>query len=525
MKLRSGKVSKENEPLKNDSEKRRAKILKRRQRGRESCEVVSNIGSETTHDSLINEDSGDILLRHKALHSHGTGFKTAMKHISHTSPSSAVLTNWSSKSNSTVTRNEDLTYIHETSLCASSSHLGRSSEGNLCNKLSLSHIGETSSSRGSSIGGTAQLNSPLIVDVTNIRKSKAKEKRKVDSVISSIIDQDSECAEMVHKVSNFVSKIPSVKRQRCDGSVETMSRNVKAKISDTRTVPNHNNKCPGQEDDTCSVISLGSDDDVIILDSDPKTRLNCSGTSDVIIIDSVPSAKCVPSPDIVTIDLCTPLSQSDKSKFSTFNVQKCKSHKERRTKRRNKQKHVNSTFKEYVSVLGNVPHTESSRSNDLPSFKSRTTSQDTMPLAPPPSASLVSASAASSSVRSLDCTATATSSRMGCNQMNQTSALSARVYGSNLCYLHPNATRLGLHAFDKQVNVSSAPSSSMNINKICNPNPNAVRMDLQTVNNKVDMSSAPSSSLYGNNLYNPNPIAVRMGLRPIVIDGSNVAMG
>ena len=71
-----------------------------------------------------------------------------------------------------------------------------------------------------------------------------------------------------------------------------------------------------------------------------------------------------------------------------------------------------------------------------------------------------------------------------------------------------------------QMNVASVCGSSLQY-RHCND----VRKSLQPIHNQMDLASAPSSSVYGSNLYNPHPDTVRMGLRPVVIDGSNVAMG
>jgi hypothetical protein len=500
MKLRSGKqVTKKNESLKGVSEKISAKVLKRRQKEKVLYEVVSPNGNETVHSSTVSEDSGNVS-------SYGTGPKTAvMKHPSRTSTSS----DWSGKSpSSTVTRNEDLTHIRQASLSTNFIHSGKNSEDipvDLSKKVTSSCSTEMSPSSDSSTRSTEQVNIPLVVDVANIRKGKAVNKRKVCSVVSSILDQKSECAEMAHKDSNYILKVPSVKRRhrdrsvemflsvkrrRRDRSVELVSTSVKAKMSDTPEVPKHG-KRPGQEDDACSVISLGSDDEVVILDSDPKPQLDCSSNSD-IVIDSLPSKKHVPTSDIVTIDLCSPLSKSNKSKSPVLNKPKSLSHKAKRNKRGKERGFANSTFKEYMSVLSNKLNTAASKPNDLSSLLSHTTCQGTVPFATSPSEISVLAPALNSSVgRILDHGFVATTSTMGCSQMILNSAWTASVHGSNLHY----------------------------------QNPNSVRMGLQPINNQVNLASATSSSVYGNNLYNPNPDAVRMGLRPIVIDGSNVAMG
>jgi len=70
--------------------------------------------------------------------------------------------------------------------------------------------------------------------------------------------------------------------------------------------------------------------------------------------------------------------------------------------------------------------------------------------------------------------------------------------------------------------MNSATVCGSSLQKFCHRD---VRRRLQAIDNKMDQASVPSSSAYGSNLYNPHPDTVRMGLRPIVIDGSNVAMG
>jgi hypothetical protein len=486
MKLRSGKqVTQKNESLKSDSEKSGPNILKRREKDK-LCEIVVLNGSETVQSLLVSADSYDVS-------SSDAGPTSAvMKHLSQTSALSVALTDGSGKfPSSTATRNEDLTNISQASLNTNFIHSGKNSQDinfDLSSKVALSCSGEMSLSSGSSVRGREQVNSPLIVDVTNTRKDKAVNKRKVCSVVNSILDQKSECADMVHNGDNTILKVRSVKQRHRDRSVELVSRNVKAMMSDTPAIPKHD-KHPEKEDDACSVISLGSDDEVVILDINPKPRLDCSSTSD-IIIDSPPSGKHIPTSDIVTIDLCTPSRQSGKTKSAVFNKPKCVSHKEGRIKRRKEQHSANSTFKEYMSVLGNKQNIAAGNPNDLSTFLSHTTCQGTVPFATSPSEISGLAPVQNSSVgRSLDCGGVITTSNvMGYSQMVLNNAWSASVCGSN-------------------------------------QNLKYLRMDLQPINNQRCMASATSSSVYGNNLYNPNPDTVRVGLRPVVIDGSNVAMG
>lgn len=493
MKLRSGKqVSKQSALLKCDSEKKSGEVFKIGQKGKESCKVISPVGNETVHSSSVNEDSVDFQMRHMAVPCYVTGSETAvMKRLGRISSSSDALTNSPAKSpSSTVTKNEVLTYIHQ-ALSTSSSRSGRNSEensANVCTKLSSLCSSEMSPSSSSNIGCLVEDNRPLIVDVTNIRKDKTKNKRNVCSVVNSIIDKESESTGMIYESDTCILKIPSIKRRPCGRSVEMLSQNVKAVTTNTPAVPLHKEKCSGQEDDACSIISLGSDDEVIILDSDPKPRLDCSSASDIIILDTPPSEKCVPNSDPVTINLCTPLSQSNISKSRVHRVQKCMNRKDKTRKKRSKPKiHNKSAFEDYVSVLGSVPHTAGSTPKDMSLVTSRFTQQSVMPVATASCASSVMAPAINSNVRNtLNYAVIAASSTMEYSQMNVTSA-----YSSSFQY----------------------------------PNPNAVRMGLQPINNQVDLTNVPSSSVYGNNLYNPNPSPTRVGLRPVVIDGSNVAMG
>jgi hypothetical protein len=185
---------------------------------------------------------------------------------------------------------------------------------------------------------------------------------------------------------------------------------------------------------------------------------------------------------------CTPLSQSNIiSKSPVHRIQKGMNRKDKTIKRRIKPKiRKKSTFKDYVSVLGNVPHT-AGRPKDVPRDTNHFTQQSYMPFATATSASSILAPAISSNV---------------------TNALNDEVIAVS-------------HTVEyNEINVTSAYSSNLKC-----PNPNVMRMGLQSINNQLDLASVPSSSVFGNNLYNPNPGHARVGLRPVVIDGSNVALG
>jgi hypothetical protein len=493
MKLRSGKqVSIQSELLQCDSEKESANVFKTGHERKESYKVIGPVGSETVHNSSVNEGSGDLCPRHLAVPSNGTGTKVAvMKRRISSLPD--ALTNLPAKSSSTVTKNEDLTRIRQSSNTSSSCSERSSKEmpANVCTNLPSICSSEMSPSSRSNIGCLVQDNSPLIIDVTNIRKDKTENRRNVCSVVSSIIRKKSKSVSVVHESDDCVLKIPGIKRRCCDKSVEMVPQNVKTKTSNIPTVPVHKDECSGQEDDACSVISLGSDDDdVIILDSDPKPRLDCSSASDIVILDTPPSKKCVPTSDTVKINLCTPLSQSNIiSKSPVHRIQKGMNRKDKTKKKRIKSKiHTNSTVKDYVSVLANVPHT-ADWPEDVPLVPNHFTQQSYMPFAAATSTSSIFSPAISSNVmnaNALNYAIIAASSTVEYNKMNVTSA-----YSSNLkC-----------------------------------PNPNDMRMGLQSINNQLDLANVPSSSVFGNNLYNPNPGHARVGLRPVVIDGSNVALG
>jgi hypothetical protein len=497
MKLRSGKeVSIQSEELECDSEKRSTKVLKAGQKGKETCEVINPVSSETIHSSSVNEDSDDSC---PAGPSNGTGTETVvMKHLGHISCSPDAPMNLPTKSHSnTDTNNEVLVCTHQ-ALPSSSSHFVRSSKdkpANVAPTLSSLHSSEMCPSSSSNIGCLMKDNSPLIVDVTNIRKGKTKKKRSVCSVVNSIICKESESIAMVHESDNFIPKIPSVKQKFCGRSVEVVPQNAKAKkgkAGNMPILPVPKEKCKGQEDDACSVISLGSDDDdedVIILDSEPKPQLDCSSSSDIVILDTPPSEKCVPTSDPLTVNLCTPLSQSNiNPKSHGHRKHKIINRKDKTMNRRIKSKICKkSAFKDYVSVLSNVPHTTDTRPEDMPRVPSDYTHQSYMPFATDiPSRSVMVPAIDSNNTNAWSCTVIASSSTVEYNQRS----------------------------------VATAYSSSSQY-----PDTNAMRMCLQPINNQLDLANVRSSNVFGNNFYNPNPANARVGLRPVVIDGSNVAMG
>jgi hypothetical protein len=315
---------------------------------------------------------------------------------------------------------------------------------------------------------------PIVIEATNISKSKVTYTSSVCSVVDTVIGKKSQCVDMVKELGGYVLKVPDRKRRHVD---RLEPQTVKAKVSDTLATCERKQKYSRQEDDTCSVICLGSDDEVEIIDSDPKPQLDCSSVTDVI--DTLHNRML----ETVLIDLCTPSKNSE----SPVPTQKYVDHEDEKMRSRSKYKFSEPSFKEYVSVLGNEVCTSSSRPHDVPSVASHTACQGIVPFASPASASSASDPAVNSGVEKMqDCEVIFISSGKGGNKMNMPS-----VCDSGLQYR----------------------------------NHSDVRKSLQAIDNQMERASTPSASMYGNNFYNPHPNTVRMGLRPIVIDGSNVAMG
>jgi hypothetical protein len=297
------------------------------------------------------------------------------------------------------------------------------------------------------------------------------------------MDKTSECVETDHELDDFILKVPGKKRRHADSSAP---QTVKAKGSDTLATCVHKQNCSQHEDDTSSVITLGSDDDEVeIIDSDPKPQLGRSSKTDVdpkphlghssitdVVIDTLHTRK----PETVIIDLCSP---SVNSKYPEL-TQKYTDREDEKTS----SKHTCSeqAFKEYVSVLGDGFRTSSDRPKHVPSVSNHTAYRGLVP-----SASSAFDPAVNSGVEKIqDCEVVFVSGGEGGDKTN-----SASVFGSSVQKRYHSDRRKRLQAID----------------------------------NRMDQTSAPSSSACGNNLYNPNPNIVRTGLRPIVIDGSNVAMG
>jgi hypothetical protein len=285
--------------------------------------------------------------------------------------------------------------------------------------------------------------------------------------------------------SNSIFKNLSVKQRHQDILVETVSQ----KINDSSTISQHNNQSSTQEYDSCSVISLASDREVIILDSNSEPQSDCSSTSDIVVIDTVSSTKDVPTSDVMTVGQRTLSRQPKKFQPHERATRKSIGPNARKMRKKMKQK-LKAVVKEDVSVLHNVLQTVQNKPNGLSSVRSRNIHPGIVPFAT--AASADSNFGPNSSAGWMQGHAfTAISNTMGYNQMHVTSALSAGVHGRGLQHWNNNAVRVGV----------------------------------QPINNRVEPASTPFASLYGTNLYNPNPYPVRSGLRPIIIDGSNVAMG
>jgi hypothetical protein len=259
-----------------------------------------------------------------------------------------------------------------------------------------------------------------------------------------------------------------------------------------------------REDDTSSVISLGSDDEIEIIDIDPKLQLDHSIKT---VVDPKPHSSCSiktvvdpkphsghsissgvvdtshkTKPETVIIDLCSP---SVNSKFPVQTQKRM--HREDEKTNDGKYTQSEQVFKEYVSVLGDGYRNSSDRPHGVPSVSNHTAYHGLLPLPSPASASSACDPAVNSGAEKMqDCEVIFISGGNGGDKMN-----SASVCGSSL----------------QKHNCSD------------------VRKRLQAIDNRMDQTNVPSSSAYGSNLYNPHPDTVRMGLRPIVIDGSNVAMG
>jgi len=488
MKLRSGKQTLEEiESLECDTKKRSAKVSKKRGKRKKSFHGVNFTGRGTAHSSL-KKDGDEGCLRPLAVAASSVVSMTAVMRHSLGSTLPIAGTDDSSVSPDISITNDSL-YFHQTSLNMKSIYSDSNSHTNLAavSNIRSSCSAKMSPSDGSNGRSTVPAYSPIIADVTNIRREKKKCTMNVCSAIDGTTDKKLKCVEMVHEVNNSVLKNPSIKQGHQGILVEKVSQ----KINDSFKVFERNNQGSTQEDDSCSVISLGSDSEVKILDIDPEPQSDCSSTSDVVVIDTVSSTKHVATSDIVPVGPGTLLRQSNKfhpRECATRNSIVCHA-RERRKKIKQK---LQTVLKGDVCLLHNVLPTVQNKPNGLTSFRNRNVHPGIVPNPTAAAASSNFAPASNFGVGWMQGRAfTGISSTVEYNQMNVTSAVSAGVQGSGLQHWTNNAVRVGLQPFNKQ----------------------------------VDQTNAPCASLYGTNLYNPNPNPVRSGLRPIIIDGSNVAMG
>jgi len=487
MKLRSGKQTlEERESLECDTRKRSVKVSKMKGKRKKLFHGVKFTGRESAHSSL-KEGDDEGCLKPMAVAASSAVSTTAVMRSGQGSTLPNAATDKSSVFPDISTTNDSI-YFHQTSLNMTSIYSDSNSHTNLAAVSSVrsSCSAKMSPSDGSSGRSTMQGYSPVIADVTNIRREKENCKMNVCSTIDSTTDKKLKCVEMVHD-NISVSKNPSVKQGHQGILVETVSQ----KINDSFKVFKHNNQGSTQEDDSCSVISLGSDSEVKILDIDPEPQSDGSSTSDVVVIDTVSSAKDVATSVVVPVGPGTPLRQSNK-----FHPRECATRKSivfnaRKRRKKIKQK-LKTMLKGDVCPLRNVLQTVPNKPNGLTSVRNLNVHPGIVPHPTATAASSNFAPASNFDVGSMQGRAfTAISSTVGYNQMHVTSAVSAGVQGSGLQHWTNNAVKVGLQPSD----------------------------------NQVDPTNAPCANLYGTNLYNPNPNPVRSGLRPIIIDGSNVAMG
>jgi len=538
----------------------------------------------------------------------------------------------SSSQNSIVTRSGDLASVQQLPASSQSCRSSKANSANQSSKLSSSSRAKTSAASGTKMDCAVQGYCPLVIDATNISKSKGTKTGSVCSVLDAIMDKTSECVETVHELDDYILKVPGRKRRHADSLAP---QTVEVKVSDTpamcihkqkssrqevtaaahgykqkslchkdtlitcvhkqkylqhkdtpstcvhkqkclqhkdtpstcvhkqkclqhkdtpstcvhkqkclqhKYIPStcvhkqkclqnkdmpstcvhkqkclqhkdtpstcvhkqkclqhkdtpstsiYKQKCSQHEDDTSSVISLGSDDEIEIIDIDPKPQLDRSietvvdlkphsGRSIIsgVVVDTLHKTK----PETAVIDLCSP---SVNSKL-LVQTQK-RMHREDEKTSGSKYTPSEGVFKEYVSVLGDGYRTSGDRLHGVPSVSDRTACHGLLPLPYPASASLACNSAANSVAEKVqDCEVIFISGGNGGDKMNSASVCGSSVQKHNCIDM---------------------------------------RKRLQAIDNRMDQTSVPSSSAYGSNLYNPHPDTVRMGLRPIVIDGSNVAMG
>jgi len=487
MKLRSGKQTSGEISLERDTKKRSAKVSKMKGKRKKLFHSVNFTGRETAHSSL-KKDGDEGCLQPMAVAASNVVSMTAVVRHSLGSTLRIAGTDESSVSPDISVTNDSI-YFHQTSLNMTSIYSDINGHTNIAAVSSIrsSCSAKMSPSDGSNGRSTMPAYSPITGDVTKIRSEKEKCTMNVCSAIDNTVDKKLKCVEMVHEVNNSVLKNPSIKQEHQGILVETVSQ----KINDSFKTFKRNNQGLTQEDDSCSVISLGSDSEVKILDIDPEPQSDCSSTSDVVVIDTVSSTRHVATSDVVPLGSGTLSRNSNK-----FHPHECATRKSvgchaRKRRKKIKQK-LKTVLEGDVCLLRNVLQTVQNKPNGLTSVRNLNVHPGILPNPTAVAARSNFAPASNFGVGWMQGRAfTAISSTVGYNQMNVTSAVSAGVQGSGLQHWTNNAVRVGLQPF----------------------------------NNRVDLTSAPCASLYGTNLYNPNPNPVRSGLRPIIIDGSNVAMG
>ncbi|KAJ4427393.1 hypothetical protein ANN_25014 [Periplaneta americana] len=377
---------------------------------------------------------------------------------------------------------------HSSLLNMSSDFPSRSKRSFIKNDLRSSSASSSDAVQSNVTGGKLQDNRPIVIDMTSGEEVEKVWNQKPKSSRNSIRNKERDCTNVVPVKGTDdlqVEVICSSKKKR-NRSVEVVSRNVRTKRSDSVSSPTTKkqpeaandvvlvssgnvNRGPSIDDD-CSIISIGSDEEIVVLDSTTKSKLNVNNSSDIIILDT-------PSPqkkkNSTVIDLCTPLNQSTPLRTQPKSKKDIECLNTRSLEPSISQQ---SQFKNYVSVLGS----ENNKSN----FRATASG---------------SVSTANEGSRNVWVSSGNFIPVTSCNPV--WFAPSTSKYGNNIYNPNPDTVREGFRP---------VTNDGSNVATSCNP---------------VRSALAPSTSKYGSNIYNPNPDAVKEGLRPIVIDGSNVAMG
>ncbi|XP_069702115.1 uncharacterized protein [Periplaneta americana] len=377
---------------------------------------------------------------------------------------------------------------HSSLLNMSSDFPSRSKRSFIKNDLRSSSASSSDAVQSNVTGGKLQDNRPIVIDMTSGEEVEKVWNQKPKSSRNSIRNKERDCTNVVPVKGTDdlqVEVICSSKKKR-NRSVEVVSRNVRTKRSDSVSSPTTKKQPEAANDvvlvssgninrgpsidDECSIISIGSDEEIVVLDSTTKSKLNVNNSSDIIILDT-------PSPqkkkNSTVIDLCTPLNQSTPLRTQPKSKKDIECLNTRSLEPSISQQ---SQFKNYVSVLGS----ENNKSN----FRATASG---------------SVSAANEGSRNVWVSSGNFIPVTSCNPV--WFAPSTSKYGNNIYNPNPDTVREGFRP---------VTNDGSNVATSCNP---------------VRSALAPSTSKYGSNIYNPNPDAVKEGLRPIVIDGSNVAMG